>query len=204
MKKISYLLVMIIVSVVMTSVGCKKKNDNNTPDPTTSFTLAKVGHLRVYRITNLKGSCEYNVEVTKDLGNGVYELTYQQGTCAWNLPTSTTYMFCTPEEWGSVFSLNPLNVQINLRTDAKVGTVYTWINPPDTILVTVLNLTDNVTVQAGKFECIKVRKDGKMYFGGDTLTFASYYWITYKYGLVKLENIFGNPGQDQELVSANW
>ncbi len=205
MKKRLTSMILLFAIILMINPGCNKKEENNNvPPPETSFTLAQVGHHWVYRITNSKALCDYDVEVTKDLGNGVYELFYQKGNCSWAFDSYTAYMYCTPEEWGSVSSLNPLNVQTNLRTDATVGTKYTWIDSQDTIIVTVLRLDDPVTVPAGSFNSVKVMKEGKMHPPGDTTDFAVYYWITYNYGLVKIENIFGNPGMDQELVSANW
>ena len=207
MKKIITVMITILMIVIIVNPGCKKKDDNNGNgggDTTSYFTLAQVGHQWIYRITSLKGACDYNVEVTKDMGNHIYELLYQKGSCDWAVDNYTAFMFCSPEEWGSVNNLNPLDVQVNLRTDANVGTVYTWINSPDTISVTVLNLHDQITVPAGQFDCVKVLKEGNMNSPSDTTDFAAYYWITYKYGLVKLENIFGPPGIDQQLVSANW
>ncbi len=192
--------------VIIVNPGCKKKNGDNGnggPDTTSYFTFGQVGNKWVLRIyDNPPGTtCDYSIEITGDQGNGVFNLLYKEGTCSWIIPSYTGYFYLTHLEWREIYDTNPEHGITLLRRDAQVGTIYQYIDPPDTVTVTVLDLNDQVSVTAGQFNCVKVRKEGTIP-SASGYPFSAYYWINYKYGLIKVETIFGT--WDQELVSVNW
>ncbi len=197
MKKIITVMITILMIVIIVNPGCKKKDDNgNGGSGTTSyFTFGQVGNVWVLRIyDNPPGTTwDYPIEIISNHGNGVFE------TLIWD--SIPGYFFLTPTEWRDLLDENPEHGVTLLRNDAQVGTTYQYYSPADTIIVEVLSLNEQVTVAAGQFNCVKVRKDWKNY-SGTGIDYAAYYWINYNYGLIKIETIYGT--WDQELVSTNW
>lgn len=205
MKKTTYLLVIItflLIWIIITP-SCKKEDSNNNDDPdtTTYFTFGQIGNQWTLRIYDNPVTCEYTCEITGDHGDGVFDILYKEGNCDWNPETRPGYFYLTPVEWREMFDENSEHGITLLRRDALVGTTYQYVDTHDTIIVTVIDLNDKVSVPAGEFNCVKVRKEGRIHSSYE-YTYEAYYWINYKYGLIKIETIYGT--WDQELVSANW
>jgi len=156
------------------------------PDTTILLTMAGVGHKLVYDITESPDiTYQLTTETQKDFGNGVYRILATRNNG--QQPSSEIYYrYISPVEWGQLPGNDsiPSHMQVNYRIDAKVGIRYITVTSTDSIIITVKSLSENVTVPAGTFRCIKMTKE---YKGLTPAAFSGFFetWFSNNFGMIK-------------------
>lgn len=174
---------------------------SSIPDDSGYITFAQIGREWRYRFTGWDSSlCELKMNIDEDLGNGIFSAIVTTDCFGW---PPKIWWYVSPNKWCDMDSTLLDTRILNVRADAKVGDVYQTILDGDTITVTVLSLSDPVTIEGTTYNCIKLLKEGtqwEQYFKG-------YCWMTFDIGLIKYEAIYPNQPHDvhyEELIFKNF
>lgn len=141
----------VFLALIVAFVGCKKDDSNNDNTTPAAEPFLKVGHEMVYEFTtssqgvNMTGEISY--KVIEDLGNGSYKI--EQTTQMTGIPAQTSYDTWTKD--------NAFGMGKDMST-AKVGDSWTEANAGITYTTTVTSVSENVTVPAGTFTCVKLEQ----------------------------------------------
>jgi len=199
MNKLKNLSLIAAIASILIFSSCKKE-DSNTPPSTsgTEFTFAKAGNSVMY-------SAEFSFagNVTKDTLERKYDAMI--GNNIWRIldtksdPQDTSYEYVSSAEYAEVDDATGANKATFVKSNAKVNDVYITLNGADTTYRTIVSLSENISVIAGTFECIKLTE-----YTSDAPTDISTIWISKKYGFVKYFTGDATDYMKLELMSKNF
>ncbi len=179
MKKTVHFLLLAIMVGTISFVGCKKDDpDDPNPTPTTpTFTFNKSGNEWHMAFNYITTNDTMIIKLGQNLGNNKFEfITWQKGD---ELNKDTSYMYISSTE---LAELDSADVKYTwLKSTAKVGDVYWYVEGTDTIKYTVQSINTNVAVPVGTFSCYKVKQTMNSETDGMTL------YINKDKGFIKIE-----------------
>lgn len=154
---------------VLCTVGCDEEKDSTTtPNPSGfTFGVPKIGDRADYRMISGPDTNSFYTEVLQKFGTSVYLV---RQTINWRFSGTeidTQYMSVTSDEWKEVEGPAAALSGMRLFSAMEVNKAYTYQIMPwsrwgskDTISYTLLSKTEQITVPAGTFSCLKVRMKG--------------------------------------------
>jgi hypothetical protein len=170
MKEFLYLLVFIVLIAACSKDDDNNKNNHNFNPTVTSFLT--VGHQWSYEYNivmegiTLSGETSFNV--IEDMGNGTYKVS--QTTQMAGTPSQTMEHFWTEDD--------AFGMGMNLE-NVQVGDNWIEIDEGVTYTTTVVSISENVTVPAGSFNCIKMKGTQS-----DEPSITNYYYYNKSYGMI--------------------
>ncbi|MBN1340722.1 MAG: hypothetical protein JXA03_15440 [Bacteroidales bacterium] len=185
----------LFLAMIIAFVSCSKdkdddnnNNNNNTNPPATSF--LKTGNEWSYEYTmtteGIAMTGDITYQVMEDLGNGTYKV--KQTTSAQGIPPNSVELFWTEDD---AFGLEAD------MTDVKVGDTWTETDEGITYTTTVVSVSEDMTVPAGTFSCIKLKGTQS-----DDDSIINYFYYHKTYGMI-YSDVTSKDEYEGEIIVVN-